>query len=45
MDFGDLLRDPVSFGALVPGLRSAGAYIVIFLLAAWARFGARDVTS
>jgi ABC-2 type transport system permease protein len=45
MDFGELMRDPVSFGALVPGLRSAGAYILVFLLAAWARFGARDVTS
>jgi ABC-2 type transport system permease protein len=44
-DFGELLRDPVSFGALVPGLLSAGAYIVIFLSAAWARFAGRDVTS
>jgi ABC-2 type transport system permease protein len=45
MDFGELMRDPVSFSALVPGLRSAGAYILVFLLAAWARFGDRDVTS
>jgi len=44
-DFGELLRDPVSPGALGPGLRSAGAYIVIFLAAAWARFAGRDVTS
>jgi ABC-2 type transport system permease protein len=44
-DFGELLRDPVSPGALVPGLLSAAAYIVIFLSAAWARFGGRDVTS
>jgi ABC-2 type transport system permease protein len=35
----------VSIGALMPGLLSAGAYIVIFLSAAWARFGGRDVTS
>ena len=44
-DFGELLRDPVSIGALVPGLLSAGAYIVVFLSAAWARFAGRDVTS
>jgi len=44
-DFGELLRDPVSPGALTPGLLSAGAYIVVFLSAAWARFAGRDVTS
>lgn len=44
-DFGELLRDPVSFGALRPGLLSAAAYIVIFGSAAWARFAGRDVTS
>jgi ABC-2 type transport system permease protein len=44
-DFGELLRDPVSLGALGPGLWSAGAYILIFLTAAWARFAGRDVTS
>lgn len=43
--FGDLLRDPVTFDGIRTGLLSAGAYIVVFLLAAWARFGARDVTS
>lgn len=43
--FAELLRDPVSFDALRPGLLSAAAYIVVFLSAAWARFGARDVTS
>jgi ABC-2 type transport system permease protein len=44
-DFGELLRDPISFGALRPGLLSSLAYIVIFLSAAWARFSGRDVTS
>ena len=44
-DFGELLRDPVSFDALTPGLLSAAAYILIFLTAAWARFAGRDVTS
>jgi ABC-2 type transport system permease protein len=43
--FGDLLRDPVAYAGLRPGLLSAGAYVVVFLTAAWARFGARDVTS
>ncbi|WP_305783475.1 ABC transporter permease [Symbioplanes lichenis] len=44
-DFGELLRDPVSLDGLGPGLLTAGAYIVIFLPAAWARFAGRDVTS
>ena len=44
-DFGELLRDPASPGALMPGLLSAGAYIMVFLSAAWARFAGRDVTS
>jgi ABC-2 type transport system permease protein len=44
-DFGELLRDPVSFGALGPGLLSAGAYILVFLAAAWARFAGKDVSS
>jgi ABC-2 type transport system permease protein len=44
-DFGELLRDPVSWRALGPGLLSAGAYIVIFLSAAWARFAGKDITS
>jgi ABC-2 type transport system permease protein len=45
MAFGELLRDPISFTAIRPGLGSAAAYIVIFWSAAWARFGARDITS
>lgn len=44
-DFGELLRDPVSFAALGPGLSTAGAYILVFLTAAWARFAGRDVAS
>ncbi|HEY2671180.1 MAG TPA: ABC transporter permease [Rugosimonospora sp.] len=43
--FGDLLRDPISFVAVGPGLLSAAAYTAIFGAAAWARFGGRDVTS
>jgi ABC-2 type transport system permease protein len=45
MSFGDLLRDPIYTGAVERGLLSAGAYILIFWTAAWARFGSRDVTS
>jgi ABC-2 type transport system permease protein len=44
-DFGELLRDPVELSALRPGLLSAAAYVLVFLSAAWARFGSRDVTS
>ena len=44
-NFGDLLRDPVAWDPLRNGLLSAAAYIAIFLSAAWARFGSRDVTS
>jgi ABC-2 type transport system permease protein len=43
--FGDLMRDPVAWEGIRSGLLSAGAYIVIFLAAAWARFSGRDVTS
>jgi ABC-2 type transport system permease protein len=44
-NFGDLLRDPVAWDPLRGGLLSAAAYTAIFLSAAWARFGSRDVTS
>jgi len=43
--FGELLRDPVTMDGLWPGLRSAAAYTLIFLTAAWARFADRDITS
>ena len=43
--YSDLLRDPVSYDQVVPGLWSATAYILIFGAAAWARFAGRDVTS
>lgn len=43
--FGDLFRDPVAWGGIEHGLWSAAGYIVVFLLAAWARFGTKDVTS
>src|SRR5207244_5997801 len=43
--FTDLLRDPVAFDQILPGLFSAAAYLAIFGAAAWARFAGRDVTS
>jgi ABC-2 type transport system permease protein len=45
LNYGELLRDPVVFEGLRPGLVSAGAHIVIFLTAAWARFAGKDVSS
>jgi ABC-2 type transport system permease protein len=45
LNFGDLLRDPIAAGRLVPGLLSAAAYIAIFTTAAWARFTTKDITS
>jgi ABC-2 type transport system permease protein len=43
--FGDLFRDPVAWGGVRSGLYVAAAYAVVFWLAAWARFAAKDVTS
>ena len=41
----DLLRDPMATAAIAHGLLVSGAYILIFLYLAWARFSAKDVTS
>jgi ABC-2 type transport system permease protein len=45
LGYGELLRDPVSWAALRPGLLAAAVYTLIFWTAAWARFSGRDVTS
>ena len=45
LSFGDLLRDPMAAGRTVPGLVESAIYTVVFVSAAWARFGGRDVTS
>ena len=45
LSFGDLLRAPVAWDGLRSGVLSAGAYMLIFFSAAWARFANRDVTS
>ncbi len=43
--FGDLFRDPVAWQGIQQGLYVVAAYVVVFLLAAWARFSAKDITS
>jgi ABC-2 type transport system permease protein len=43
--FGDLFRDPVAWGGVTQGLYVAAAYVLVFWLAAWARFAAKDITS
>jgi len=43
--FGDLLRDPISIDAISRGLLTALVYAVVFLVAAWARFRSKDITS
>lgn len=45
LSFADLMRDPPEWGTVVAGLGVDAAYAVVFLLAAWASFSARDVTS
>lgn len=41
----DLLRDPIFTDNIVRGLLVNAAYAVVFWLAAWARFGGKDITS
>ncbi len=43
--FVDLFRDPVLWRDLVRGVLLQGAYVVVFLGAAWASFTTKDVTS
>jgi ABC-2 type transport system permease protein len=45
MAFGDVLRQPIAWSGVVAGLYVAAAYAVVFFLAAWAQFSAKDVTS
>jgi ABC-2 type transport system permease protein len=45
LSLGDFLRDPVSFDLVRKGALVAVAYIVVFGLGAWARFGGKDVSS
>ena len=43
--FVDLFRDPVLWRDLVRGVLLQAAYIALFLVAAWANFTTKDVTS
>jgi ABC-2 type transport system permease protein len=43
--FGDLFREPVTWGVMAHGVYVAAAYTLVFWLAAWARFAGKDVTS
>ncbi|MBK6886087.1 MAG: ABC transporter permease [Tetrasphaera sp.] len=43
--FADLMRDPPRWGTIRAGLGVDAAYAVVFLLAAWARFTSKDITS
>ena len=43
--FGDLFRDPIAWHGVGQGLYVAAAYVIVFFLAAWARFAGKDVTS
>jgi len=44
MSFGDVLRDPVAYSDMTRGLVTAAGYMIVFWLAAWARFSDKDVT-
>jgi ABC-2 type transport system permease protein len=43
--FGDLFREPVDWQGITQGLYVVAAYVVVFWLAAWARFTSKDITS
>lgn len=45
MSFTDLLSDPMMTTDVVSGMLVATSYIVVFTLAAWARFTRKDITS
>jgi ABC-2 type transport system permease protein len=45
LSLGDFLRDPVRYDQVQKGALLALAYIVVFALAAWARFGDKDISS
>lgn len=45
LSFADLMREPVYWDELVKNLGLQGVYAVLFGSAAWARFGAKDITA
>ena len=42
--FVDLFRDPILWTDVVRGVLVQGAYVVVFLGAAWANFMTKDIT-
>ncbi|MFJ6212501.1 ABC transporter permease [Streptomyces sp. NPDC092296] len=45
LSFADLLRQPMYLHDVLRNLSLQGLYVAVFGTAAWARFGARDITS
>lgn len=45
LSFVDLFRDPIRWSGVLKGLASQGAYLVVFLGAAWANFSTKDINS
>ncbi|MEV2253068.1 ABC transporter permease [Streptomyces sp. NPDC050147] len=45
LSFADLMREPVYWDELVKNLGLQGLYAVLFGSAAWARFGAKDISA
>jgi len=45
LDFGDLLRDPVSFTGMAHGLVVQACWNAVLVTLSWARMTSRDVTS
>ncbi len=45
MSFTDVLRDPIAWDVMREGLLVDTGYAVVFVLAAWARFAGKDITS
>jgi ABC-2 type transport system permease protein len=45
LDYGDLLRDPISWDGITRGLLATGAYVLIFVSLAWSRMTTKDVSS
>ena len=45
LSFVDLFRDPILWRDIVRGVLLQGAYVVVFLGAAWANFTTKDITS
>ncbi|WP_409059114.1 ABC transporter permease [Streptomyces sp. SYP-A7185] len=45
LSFADLMREPVYWDELIKNLGLQGLYAAVFGSAAWARFGAKDITA